>query len=142
MVTGQGVDITKVVGYLGYRRVSGYNYDSPWITGNLAIGTTEGSNNLGQITDVFALGQNSNNPNWIDIPNGRNQIWMRDTITLNSSSYGYAEVGYLDNLGYGPAFRNVFETQPAAPVPEPTTVLLLGTGIAGLAGSRIRRKKK
>jgi len=29
-----------------------------------------------------------------------------------------------------------------ASVPEPTTMLLFGTGLAGLAGSRIRRKKK
>jgi hypothetical protein len=29
-----------------------------------------------------------------------------------------------------------------APVPEPTTMLLFGTGLAGLLGSRIRRKKK
>ncbi len=30
---------------------------------------------------------------------------------------------------------------PVNPVPEPTTMLLFGTGIAGLVGSRIRRKK-
>ena len=32
-----------------------------------------------------------------------------------------------------------YETEP---VPEPASILLFGTGMAGLAGSRIRRKKK
>lgn len=39
-------------------------------------------------------------------------------------------------------FTGVNLTIDAEPVPEPTTILLLGTGIAGLAGTRLRRKKK
>lgn len=37
----------------------------------------------------------------------------------------------IDNVTFG-----------SAPVPEPVTLLLFGTGILGLAGSRIRRKKE
>jgi len=41
---------------------------------------------------------------------------------------------------WGPLIDNV--SVKAAPVPEPATMLLLGTGIVGMAASRIRRKKK
>jgi hypothetical protein len=143
LVTGMGVDITHVKGALGYRRIRGYYWDSPWMTGSIAIGTSKGSNDLGLLTDVYSFNQNKNTA-WINIPNGVNQIWMRTTITLNSSHDGYAEAGYIgtNKYKYGPAFRNEFITHSAAPVPEPSTILLLGIGLIGLAGTGIRRKKR
>lgn len=52
-------------------------------------------------------------------------------------SYWVAEPTY--SKYYGIIEINTFK---GAPVPEPATMLLLGTGIAGLAGSRFRRKKQ
>ena len=47
-------------------------------------------------------------------------------------------------VGYGSlnGENHAFLLSPVSPVPEPTTMLLFGTGIAGLAGTRLRRKKK
>lgn len=58
---------------------------------------------------------------------------------------------YLSNwgLGWGTVFGGQgnfnsvqLATPQSTPVPAPATMLLLGTGIAGLVGSRIRRKKQ
>lgn len=41
----------------------------------------------------------------------------------------------VDEMFYGPNFR-------LTPVPVPTSILLIGTGMAGLVGLRLRRKRK
>ena len=47
----------------------------------------------------------------------------------------------LDDGGGGTAF-DMEITGDLAPVPEPATMLLFGTGLAGIVGNRIRRKNK
>ena len=47
--------------------------------------------------------------------------------------------GYFNSTGYGSFL--VKDPTHSAPVPEPATMLLFSTGLAGLVGTRIKRKK-
>ena len=60
------------------------------------------------------------------------------------------ELGHEIVLGMAPTFTgrvplgipdNPLALNNQQPVPEPATILLFGTGIAGLLGARLRRKK-
>lgn len=74
-----------------------------------------------------------------------NAISTSFTLTSGGSvNFFIADSLYSDNVG-GISLNVELATptgNPTDPVPEPATMLLFGTGIAGLAGSRLRRKKK
>ncbi len=63
-------------------------------------------------------------------------------LSIDSSYSGQIYFGIMGWQGNGPAFAdNILVDMTTNPVPEPTTIFLFGTGIAGLISTRIRKKK-
>lgn len=83
-------------------------------TGNALQGVSITTNLLGWDISRLTFDQDTANFNW----NG---------LSFTADSYFLAELDFGDSGN--------------APVPEPATMLLLGTGLTGLVGTRIRRRK-
>lgn len=73
---------------------------------------------------------------WFDDPNhdSMGSFVMEGVSTIPSQANSIYGSWLIINNSSG-------NTPSPSPVPEPTTILLYGTGIAGLAGTRLRRKK-
>lgn len=97
-------------------------------------------------------------PIMMDAPN-RELIW--GLYDDGSDPWGYAYAfgwdtswTFVDNIAYGNVIENsdlpqqtdmsiwAYRVDDGNEVPEPTTMLLFGTGLIGLVGARLRKKKK
>lgn len=79
-------------------------------------------------------------PNLVTLPGTSQDGWYRFTGDITGNGMLYLELYDRGDAFYSTAWiDNVVLTENVAPVPEPSTMILLGAGIAGLAF--IRRRK-
>ena len=84
--------------------------------------------NLGNST-IFTLASNANSGQaQVGFSSAGNVIYLQ---SLSQSVAGWDF--FIDNIRF---------SAPVEPVPEPSTMLLLGSGLAGLAGWKLRKKTK
>ncbi len=126
VVWGQNVELQSNTNYTFSIFISSWHIDN---FADLTFSLNNGQITLGTVTVPINTG-----------------IWEEYQVSFNSGSLaGLTSISFVDeNLNY---YGNDFAIDDISinPVPVPATILLFGTGLAGLAGlagSRIRRKKK
>ncbi|MDX9788940.1 MAG: PEP-CTERM sorting domain-containing protein [Desulfobacterales bacterium] len=121
----------------------GFGYETSWAIDQL----TGGSWSAGMATGTMASYTNYTF-NW-DLSAGDYLLEMGDTFGdgLDNGGHVYLAVAgnvLLDQVGnvFGSYYSFPFEVNGNNPVPEPSTMILLGFGLVGLAGVARKKMKK
>lgn len=138
-VTSLANTITQIQLPLRYRSYDGF---SPFLTGTIDVGTTQGSSNIGSATSVYSPYQVVNGTP-LSIPN-LSSFWVNTSIDVSSDS-GYAQLGYLSDGSQGRAYQLLFvQSVPweTDALPVVGSTVLFGLGIWGKHKLAQKKNKK